>query len=134
LITANITVEQGKEVFAIPEDITRKTSKGTNRLIQDSAYPVLEAADVFEVQNLRTLGRKERVEPANFLEDKSQIALVELLKDEPAHIDVLYQRTDLTIQEIQAALSMLELHGSIKHLGGMHYLRICEEPIRYCVD
>jgi DNA processing protein len=133
LITAGFAAEQGKEVFAIPADITRKTGEGTNRLIQDGAHPLLESKEVLEILNLRRQ-TQESGSTSIMPEDANQLALLEILSDEPAHIDILYQRTGIPIQEIHAALSMLELHGSIKHLGGMHYLRLHEEKIKYCVD
>lgn len=133
LITAGFAVEQGKEVFAIPADITRNTGEGTNRLIQDGAHPLLGSNEVFEVLNFRT-HTMESTKASAIPDDANQLALLEILSDEPAHIDVLYQRAGIPIQEFHAALSMLELHGSIKHLGGMHYLRLHEEPIKVCVD
>jgi DNA processing protein len=133
LITAGFAAEQGKEVFALPADITRKTGEGTNRLIQDGAHPLLESSEVIEILNLRT-PIQESARSSTMPEDANQLKLLEILSDEPAHIDVLCQRTGIPIQDLQAALSMLELHGSIKHLGGMHYLRLREERIQYCVD
>ena len=133
LITANFAADQGKEVFALPGDTHRKTSRGTNRLIQDGAHPLLDAKDVIEVLNLFPI-ELGGVEKADMPEDIVQIALLELLKDEPAHIDSLYQRSGLPIQEIQVALSMLELQGAIKPLGGMRYMRVREANIAYKVD
>ena len=46
IITANYALEQGKDVFAIPGDITRKTSLGTNKLIQDGAMIALNVEDI----------------------------------------------------------------------------------------
>jgi DNA processing protein len=76
----------------------------------------------------------ESTDSLDLPEDPTQRTLLELLSDEPAHIDVLYQLSGFPIQEIQAALSMLELQGAIKHIGGRHYLRLHDEPIKYCVD
>ena len=46
IITANYALEQGKDVFAIPGDITRETSLGTNKLIQDGAMIALNVEDI----------------------------------------------------------------------------------------
>jgi DNA processing protein len=133
LITADFAADQGKDVFAVPGDINRKTSGGTNRLIQDGAHALLEAKDVIDVLHFSAEGREEELQ-ADLPEDKVQLALLEYLEEEPAHIDELYQKTGLPIHEIQAALSLLELRGTIKTLGGMQYLRVREERISYCVD
>ena len=48
LITARLAAEQGREVFAVPGDVNRRTSLGTNLLIRDGAVPVLGAEDLIE--------------------------------------------------------------------------------------
>lgn len=48
LITANLGLEQGKEIFAIPGNITSKNSEGTNELIKDGAKMVLKLEDILE--------------------------------------------------------------------------------------
>ena len=48
LITARLALEQGKDVLAVPGDITRATSEGCNLLIRDGAHPVLSAEDLIE--------------------------------------------------------------------------------------
>ena len=49
LITADAALEQGREVLAVPGNITSHTSVGTNRLIRDGAVPVLEVGDLLAV-------------------------------------------------------------------------------------
>ena len=48
LITAAFAVEQGKDVFAVPGNISSKFSKGTNMLIKDGAIPFLSVDDILE--------------------------------------------------------------------------------------
>ena len=48
LITAEFGLEQGKEIFAVPGDITKENSKGTNLLIKDGAKLVLSSQDILE--------------------------------------------------------------------------------------
>jgi len=48
LITARMALDQGKDVLAVPGDITRTTSEGCNRLIRDGAHPVLSPEDLIE--------------------------------------------------------------------------------------
>jgi len=46
LITARIALDYGVPVFAVPGDVDRPASVGTNLLIRDGAFPVLDAADL----------------------------------------------------------------------------------------
>lgn len=52
LITARLAAEQGREVFAVPGDVSRSTSVGTNLLIRDGALPVLGPRDLIEALSL----------------------------------------------------------------------------------
>lgn len=52
LITARLAAEQGREVFAVPGDVDRRTSTGTNLLIRDGAVPVLGSDDLIEALSL----------------------------------------------------------------------------------
>lgn len=49
IITANLALEQGKEVFAVPGDITKEQSIGTNKLIKDGAYVAINTKDILEI-------------------------------------------------------------------------------------
>lgn len=133
LITANFAAEQGKEVFALPGDIRRKTSEGTNRLIQDGAHPLLDVSEVCEVlgiQSWKTAPMIDRYKPT----DEIEAALLDIIGEESADIDHLFERTEYPIHKIQAALSMLELEGVIQAVGSRHYARIRESNIPYRVD
>jgi DNA processing protein len=48
LITANLAMDHGISVFAVPGDVDRETSKGCNLLIRDGAHPVFDPADLVE--------------------------------------------------------------------------------------
>jgi DNA processing protein len=52
LITAAAALEQGVPVFAVPGDVGRDTSRGTNLLIRDGAHPVLDPDDLVEALSL----------------------------------------------------------------------------------
>ena len=106
LITADLALEEGREVFAVPGEITSALSAGTNRLLALGATPLLEAADV-----LRSFGIEpaDRPPPADLSEPAA--STLEVLGDGPASVDDLVAATGLGAAAVAAALSELELAG-----------------------
>ena len=60
LITAGFAAEQGREVFAVPGSILAPQSRGTNKLIQNGALPLLSPEDVLQMMHLKPRGRATR--------------------------------------------------------------------------
>lgn len=121
LITAEFAVEQGREVFSVPGPINSATSLGCNQLIRDGAHPLLSADDVLMALDLEaSISRRatQRLLPANETERR----LIENLSAQPTHIDVLQEMLGLPVSEISSSLALLELKGSVKQVGGMHYV------------
>ena len=58
LITASFAAEQGREVFAVPGPIYAPSSRGTNRLIQQGAHPLLDSQDILELLNLEMINEQ----------------------------------------------------------------------------
>jgi DNA processing protein len=133
LITANFAVEQGRDVFAVPGDINRPASRGTNRLIRLGAHPLLAPDDVLEALNLELIARQE-LAPPKVPEDETERRILEVLSSEPLHVDELQQRCDLPVSQITASLTMLELKGRARQVGGMHYIRASELRATYRVE
>jgi DNA processing protein len=133
LITADFAAEQGRDVFAVPGDIHRNTSKGVNHLIQSGAEPMLSPQDVLEALNMETVIRQEVVSRA-LPEDKTERLILETLGSEPVHVDELKESCVLPIARITAALAMLELKGRVRKLSGMQYVKIREVRAAYTRD
>jgi DNA processing protein len=106
LITADLALEEGREVFAVPGEITSALSAGTNRLLVLGATPLLEAEDV-----LRSFGidRAEQEPPADLGESARRT--LDALGDGPASVDEIVAATGLGAGAVAAALSELELAG-----------------------
>lgn len=132
LITAEFAAEQGRDVFAVPGSILAPQSKGTNRLIQNGAAPLLEAEDVLEVLHLEHAQqyRKARtVLPVDEIEHE----VLRRLGTEPLHVDEIRGQTGLPMEKISAALVMMELKGMVRHVGGMQYVVMREVQSGYSV-
>lgn len=133
LITADFAAEQGRDVFAVPGGIYSHASKGTNRLIQSGAHPLLDPAEVLEILNLEqiTVGRSLQTKlPV----DPDEASILEHLGRDPMHVDDLRALLGLPAQQVNAALTMLELKGRVRRTGGMHFIRIAEPNAHYRVD
>lgn len=123
LITAGQALEQGREVFAVPGNITAQGSTGTNRLIQDGAHPVTSAQDILSVLNLERVAEytsaRRALPPLSDVERQ----VLEGLSAEPLHIDELTRQVGLAVAAVSSALATLELKGMVRQVGPMTYVR-----------
>lgn len=120
LITARMALEENREVFAVPGPINAETSAGPNNLIKTGAGVVTSADDLRDVLGLDI----RHAVPDNseiHADSAAEAALLPLLK-EPRHIDELTTISKLETSVVNATLSMLEMKGRVRHLGGMHYV------------
>lgn len=123
LITADFALEQGREVFAVPGNVLSPVSRGTNRLIQNGAYAMISPQDVFDVLNLDQIDAKKdarRLLPTDDIEAR----ILQVIDYQPKHIDEICNETDLAIEKVSAALTLMELKGMLQHVGGMRYASI----------
>ncbi len=132
LITAAFAAEQGREVFAVPGNIYAPQSKGPNRLILEGARPLLDVKDLLEVLDLVSISdfRQARtVLPADAVEAQ----LFSILGREPLHVDEIRSRANLPIEKVSAALTLMELKGMVRQVGGMQYVAARETGPEYQV-
>jgi DNA processing protein len=133
LITADFAAEQGREVFAVPGNIMAPQSKGCNRLIANGARPLLKPEDVLEALDLtRNIERREvrRAAPS----DATEAALLELLDQEPLHVDDIRAQSGLPIEKITSTLTMMELKGMVRQVGKMNFVSVREDRANYEVE
>ncbi len=130
LITSTFAAEQGRDVFALPGSIYANQSKGTNRLIQTGARPLIEVKDVLDALNIEQVQeyRQARLElPA----DPREQQIMDNLGYEPVHIDDLGNSTGWGMDTLTATLTMMELKGLVRQVGGMNYILVKEKTILY---
>ncbi|RCK72430.1 MAG: Rossmann fold nucleotide-binding protein Smf [Ignavibacteriae bacterium] len=128
MITAQTAFDQNREVFAIPGLITESRSNGCNTLIRDNrAKLVITVEDI-----LNELGNKlkpilkiptkidSKPEPDLTLFEKK---IYELLNDEPTHIDLIAEKSGLSVSDVLVNLLNLEFKGVVKQLPGKMFVR-----------
>lgn len=120
LITTNFAQKQKRPVFAVPGPITSSLSKGTANLIKKGAKLVYQVGDILE--ELKLAERGKRLAAREVLpESKEEELILNLLKDESKHIDEVARETGMEIAKLSSLLTLMEMKGKIKNLGGMVY-------------
>ena len=124
LITARLALEQGREVFAVPGPVNSWASRGTNGLIKQGAKLVDHIEDIFEELGPHLgpvlLKEKKQKNPSVFEQDPVLATLI----DQPMHIDLLVEKTGMSVEELASRLILLEMEGIIRQLPGHMYIRI----------
>jgi len=114
LITANFALEQNRNVYSIPGDITKDKSIGTNNLLKEGAKLVSNVNDILEDFNLPTFFEK--------LPSLTQLeALIMEALNEPKTIDEIFACLKDDHSVITETISLLELKGLIKNNHGQIY-------------
>ena len=112
LNTSTHAIEQGKDVFAVPGNITSPMSAGCNRLIRQGAQPLIDVSDV-----ISTLGiQKPSAQPAGAPKrtNKLEQTILDLLIELPSHTNTLTNHINTDPSRIFSALSTLEIEGIIR--------------------
>lgn len=121
LITTTFAADQGREVFAVPGNITAPQSQGTNRLLQHGCRPLLDPEEVLEALDL-TLFPQQREARVALPADDFEARLLALVRDEPLHVDDISTRVEMPVDRVSATLAMMELKGLVRSQGGMRYV------------
>ena len=132
-ITADNALEQGREVFAVPGSILSKGSAGPNYLIKNGAVMVTHVNDILEELNLMMIAQQTEARSIIPENDVEAILLAQL-SAEPLHVDDLGAATHLSAAEIASTLTIMELKGIVRQVGGMNYILAREKSVQYVVE
>ena len=143
LITAKWALDQGKDVFAVPDSIFEPNSKGSNKLIKDGASLTTDASDIISSYLYRygdriteytqneeknqtgsdfskySYGQKPRFNNQDLSDE--ELKLYENLSAEPVTVEVLCGKAGLSIQNALCILTQLEIDGVAKAYPGRRY-------------
>ncbi|MGM0651453.1 MAG: DNA-processing protein DprA [Bacillota bacterium] len=129
LITANLALEQNREVFAVPGNIGSPYSRGSHRLIKEGARLVESAADIMEELQPGLPGSDDSGQQLEmeFIESsltKEEKSLLNIMPYQPIHIDKIIQESNSKASEVTATLLSLELKKTIRQTPGKYFSRI----------
>ena len=131
IITARIASEEGRDVYAVPGDITAENSKGTNSLIQDGAKLITGPEDVLAEFNLLPVNKKQKVQNISLFQElpekdvKEAELILQIIKaDRAVTIDEIVMASGLKVQRISYLLLNMEMSGMVTKDVGARY-RCC---------
>lgn len=127
LITANLALEQNRDVMAVPGSVRSPQNRGTNRLLKNGACLVETVEDVLNCLNLSSLIPPVTIKPKVELSDPEKMIL-QSTSGVSKHFDELILETGLSIGEVASALTTLEVKGLVKKLPGNLYLCVDYSP------
>ncbi len=129
MITAACALDQNREVFAVPSPITEKRRSGTNTLIREGKAQLIESVEhvVEELAPklrgvLNDRGAREQYPPpvVSLFEQR----VLDVMEEEPLHIDALAGRSGLSTAEALVHLLSLEFKGCVKQLPGKLFVKV----------
>lgn len=124
MITASMALDQNRETFAIPGNISEKRSAGPNKLIRDGhAKLITSAQDIFlELSSQLRLEYQEKREPPVELTSVER-SILNLLSAKPLYIDFIAEQMDVSTSDALVTLLSLEFKGVARQLPGKYFVR-----------
>ena len=121
LNTAAHALSQGRDVFAVPGNITSPLSAGCNALLKQGAYPATEAKDILQIIAPEQLKKTDQNQlPLG--SSPEETIIINLIASGVRSGDQLQQQSGLSASNFSTALTMLEINGVIKPLGANNWM------------
>ena len=117
LLTASHAANQGIQVFAVPGPITSPQSGAPLFLLKNGAFLATSPSDIVAEMDLQVRVNNQAFDeilPAT----KSEVIFLEILANEPLHLDELVRISSLEVSVVVSKLTVMEMKGLVKNLGG----------------
>ena len=123
LITADMALEQGKDVYALPGPVNSSLSRGCNLLIKQGAGMLLTPEELLEELGICHEKMGQKVQDEKLLLETEENIVYSCLGFYPKNVEQMMQETKLPMGEVLCTLTGLELKGYIKEISKNHYVR-----------
>ena len=110
LITAQVAIDEGRDVYALPGNVNLKLSSGPNSLIANGAQILSSSDQIFETYNIKKLKRKNKI----IFKNKDHAKIYSLLQTEPMNLEQLAKQLQVSLPSINIFISELEIRGLVK--------------------
>ena len=122
LITANLTLEQNRELMCMPGSLTNPNTAGVYKLLKNGAGLVTSAKDILEYLNWDIIKEECKNSSMENLDiTKDEEVVLNLIAIENASVDEIIQNTSLNFDDLMLILTTLEIKGYIKQVDGGKY-------------
>ena len=124
LITADMALEQGKDVYALPGPVNSNLSRGCNKLIKQGAGIVISVEDFMGELHISHQQKLENKEQNKILLEREEILVYTCLDLYPKSLETLARETALSISELMHIIFCLELKGYVQEISKNYYVKI----------
>lgn len=124
LITADMALEQGKDVYALPGPVNSRLSMGCNQLIRQGAGILLSPEELLVELGICQENKKENEGQNKILLETTEKLVYSCLDLQPRNLDYLFKVTKLSVAELIDILMRLELRGIVKEISKNYYVKV----------
>jgi len=122
LISANLTLEQGRELMCIPGAINNINTEGIYKLLKDGATMVTKGEDILNALGWEIQTKNDdKLDKSNI--DEKYLPLFDIISVEPKSFDEIQSNTGMNTDELLICLTEMELNGLITQTEGDRYRR-----------
>lgn len=120
--TINFAIDEGRQIFVLPGNVTNTTNAGTNNLIKSlQGACVLCPEDIIVNFEGHSIPKESSNKPQHKQLSMEEEIIVEALKLQDSHFDELLKKTQMDPKKLKSLLTMMEIRGLIKKLAGNNY-------------
>lgn len=124
LITADLALEQGKDVYALPGPVNSVLSQGCHRLIKQGAGILITPEELMDEWNINPVEIGQKGNKSEKMLESPEFMVYSCLDLFPKGTDQLMKETGLSVTELMERLITLELNGYVKEVSRNYYIRL----------